>query len=72
MFDVGESLQAPLDRARAALHEAQADVAAAAAGGTASRRADAAMAKTAQAAIFTEALLAAQHARLEEIKGVTR
>ena len=30
------------------------------------------MAQTAQAAIFTEALLAAEHARLAEIKAVAR
>ena len=30
------------------------------------------MAQTAQAAIFTEALLNAEHARLEEIKAVTK
>ena len=72
MFDVGSSLQAALAGAWQALHGAQADVAAANAGGEASRAADAAMAKGARAAMFTEALLAAEHARLEEIKGVTR
>jgi hypothetical protein len=30
------------------------------------------MAQTAQAALFTEALLSAEHARLQEIKSVTR
>ena len=36
------------------------------------RSADAAMAQTAQAAIFTEALLGAERARFEEIKAVTK
>lgn len=72
MFDVGESLRSALDRARTELHDAQSAVAAAGADGGSSRTADAAMAKTAQAAIFTEALLGAEHARLAEIKGVAR
>ena len=72
MFDVGESLQTALARARVDLRDAQSRVAEANAGGTSGRSADAAMALTAQAAIFTEALLSAEHARLEEIKAVTR
>jgi hypothetical protein len=72
MFDVGESLQGPLLKGSDALREAESAVAAAGAAGARSRQSDAAMAQTAQAAIFTEALLAAQHARFEEIKGVTR
>jgi hypothetical protein len=40
--------------------------------GEGGRSADAAMAQTAQAAIFDEALLGAMHARLEELKAVTK
>jgi hypothetical protein len=72
MFDVGNSLEGALKRAHLELREAQSRVAAANAGGPSGRNADAAMALTAEAAIFTEALLSAEHARLEEIKSVTR
>lgn len=72
MFDVGQSLREALSSARARLHDAQASVAVANAGGAAGRSADAAMAQTAQAAIFTEALLAAERARFEEIKAVAK
>lgn len=72
MFDVGDTLQAALERAHVDLRDAQSRVAAANAGGRSGRSADAAMAQTAQAAIFTEALLSAEHARLEEIKTVAR
>ncbi|HEY1977433.1 MAG TPA: hypothetical protein VGG89_12840 [Candidatus Baltobacteraceae bacterium] len=72
MFDVGDSLQSALERAHFELRDAQNRVANADAGGSAGRSADAAMARTAQAAIFTEALLTAEHARLEEIKSVAR
>jgi hypothetical protein len=72
MFEVGDSLQGALERAQTELREAQTRVAAANAGRAAGRSADAAMARTAQAAIFTEVLLSAEHARLEEIKAVTR
>lgn len=72
MFDVGDTLQGALERARVELRDAQNRVAVANAGGTPGRGTDAAMARTAQAAIFTEALLSAEHARLEEIKAVTR
>ncbi|HEY1656336.1 MAG TPA: hypothetical protein VGF86_14630 [Candidatus Tumulicola sp.] len=72
MYDVGESLRAGLDAASARLSAAQSDVARANAGGEAGRAADAAMAQTAQAAIFSEALLAAEHARLAEVKAVTK
>lgn len=65
-------MQGALERARADLHQAETAVARANAGGDAGRSADAAMATSAKAAIFTEALLAAEHARLQEIKGVTR
>lgn len=72
MFDVGESLRAALDDARERLEDAQAAVARANAGGDAGRAADAAMARTARAAIFSEALLSAERARFEEIKAVTK
>jgi hypothetical protein len=71
MFDVAESLQAGLDGAQTRLRDAQDAVASANAGG-AGRSTDGAMAQTAQAAIFTEALLGAMHARLSEVKTVTR
>lgn len=72
MFDVGDSLRGALERAAAQLNEAQSAVARANAGRDAGRTENAAMAQTAQAAIFTEALLAAQHARLAEVKAVTK
>jgi hypothetical protein len=72
MFDVGDSLRDALERARDRLNDAQAAVARANAGGDAGRTADAAMAQTAQAAIFSEALLGAERARFEEIKTVTK
>jgi len=72
MFDVGDSLRGALDGARTRLNDAQAAVARANAGENSGRAADAAMAQTAQAAIFSEALLNAERARLAEIKAVTR
>jgi hypothetical protein len=72
MFDVGDSLREALDGARNRLHEAQGFVALANSGEDVGRSADAAMARTAQAAIFTEALLAAERARFEEIKAVAK
>jgi hypothetical protein len=72
MFDVGDSLRGALDGARTRLNDAQAAVAHANAGENSGRAADAAMAQTAQAAIFSEALLNAERARLAEIKAVTR
>jgi hypothetical protein len=72
MFDVGDSLRNGLARARAGLREAQEAVARANAGKEGGRSADAAMAQTAAAAIFSEALLSAEHARFEELKAVTR
>lgn len=72
MFDVGDSLRNAFDEAGARLRDAQRAVAVANAGGNAARSADAAMAQTAQAAIFTEALLGTERARLEEIKAVTK
>ena len=72
MFDVGDSLRAAFDEAGNRLRAAQRTVAYANAGGSAGRSSDAAMAQTAQAAIFTQALLAAERARFQEIKAVTR
>jgi hypothetical protein len=72
MFDVGDSLRNALGAARVHLEQAQSAVARASVGGTPGRSADAAMAQTAQAAIFEEALLNAEHARFEEIKAVTK
>ncbi len=71
MFDVGRSLQHGLDDAQNRLRESQAAVAEANAGRP-RRSTDAAMAETARAAIFNEALLGALHARLQELKAVTR
>jgi len=72
MFDVGESLRAAFENARQRIRDAQASVASANAGDRSGRSADAAMAQTAQAAIFTEVLLAAERARFEEIKAVAK
>lgn len=72
MFDVGESLATAFEVARERLHAAQASVALANAGKRNGRSADAAMAQTARAAIFTEVLLSAEHSRLAEIKAVTK
>lgn len=71
MFDEGTSLSLGLQTAASRLHDAQEAVARANAG-AGGRGADAAMAQTARAAIFNEALLAAVHARLAEIKAVTK
>ncbi len=71
MFDVAESLQGGLDRAQRSLRQSQASVAAANAGRN-GRAADAAMAQTARAALFSEALLAAMHARLSEIAAAAK
>jgi hypothetical protein len=72
MFDVGDTLRDAADSARSRLKDAQAAVARANSGVAAGRSADAAMAQTAQAAIFTEALLGAERARFEEIKAVAK
>jgi len=72
MFDVGDSLRDALSAARARLRDAQAAVTRANSGAAPGRSADAAMAATAQAAIFTEALLGAERARFEEIKAVSK
>ncbi len=65
-------MRGPLAAAAGRLREAESAVALANAGRDAGRAADLAMARTAQAAIFTEALLAAQRARFQEIKAVTK
>jgi hypothetical protein len=72
MFDVGDSLRDALATARRNISEAQAAIARANSGKEAGRGADAAMAQTAQAAIFSEALLNAERARFEEIKAVAK
>jgi hypothetical protein len=72
MFDVGESLRAAFEIARERLRDAQASVAQSNAGKRNGRSADDAMAQTAQAAIFTEVLLSAEHSRLAEIKAVAK
>jgi hypothetical protein len=71
-FDVGASLKSAIAGARDRLNEAQRAVARGNSGEATGRAADTAMAQTAQAAIFTEVLLAADRARFEEIKAVTR
>jgi hypothetical protein len=71
MFDVADSLEGGLQAAQRRLSDAQTAVARANAG-VGGRGTDAAMAETAQAAIFQEALLSAVHARLQEIKAVTK
>lgn len=71
MFDVTASLKPGFASAQERLGAAERHVASANAGST-SRSADAAMAQTARAAIFDEALLNAAHARLAELKSVTK
>ncbi len=72
MFDVGDSLRDAIAAAHTRLREAQAAVARANSGSAPGRSADAAMAQTAQAAIFAEALIGAERARFEEIKAVAK
>jgi hypothetical protein len=72
MFDVGNSLRDAFAAARLRLRDAQSSIASANSGGQPGRSADAAMAQSAQAAIFTEALLTAEKARFAEIKAVTK
>lgn len=71
MFDVAKSLMNALSRTRDELGNAASATARAQTpyGG---ERTDAAMAGVAQRAVFQEALLGAMHARLAEIKSVTR
>jgi len=71
MYDVAASLSSALDRARGALAGA-ASMTARSQTSLGTSRPDAAMAATAEKAIFTEALLNAMHARLAELKSVTR
>lgn len=70
-MDVAPQLQSALGEARARLNSAAWAAARAqtALGGPVSDRA---MATLAQSAIFSEALLAAMHARLAELKSVTK
>ena len=68
MFDVGDTLRDALDGARAQMHDAQRAIAKANSGETAGRSADGAMARTAESALFTEALLDAERARFAAIK----
>jgi hypothetical protein len=70
LFDVGDSLQAGLRSAQTQLAKAADAVARANAGQPGAT--DAAMAQTAQATLFDEALLSAVRARLAEIKAVTK
>jgi hypothetical protein len=72
MYDVGSSLRDAIDDARIRLAHAQSAVAQANAGGNAGRSADAAMAETAKAAIFSEALLSIERARFSAIKEVAK
>jgi hypothetical protein len=71
MFDVAGSLENGLRAAQARLTDAQTAVARADAG-LDRRGGDAAMARSARAAIFEEALLGAVHERLAEIKQVAK
>jgi hypothetical protein len=69
MFDVADSLTPALHDAQRRLDGASEQTARANASG---RDAGAAMTATAGAALFTEALLAALHARLAEVKAATK
>ena len=71
MFDVAESLRSGLESAARRMRDAQGAVAQANAGRS-GRSTDAAMAQSAKAAVFQEALLSAMHERLSEIKAVTK
>jgi hypothetical protein len=71
MFDVADGLRAGVEAARERLSDAQSALARANVG-VGGRSADAAMSQCAQAAIFEEALLGAEHARFSEIKAVTK
>ncbi len=72
MYDVGESLRAAFGSAAERLLDAQRAVARANAGQGGGRAAGRAMAQTAQAAIFGEALMEAERARLAELKAAAR
>jgi hypothetical protein len=71
MLNETNSLDAGVQTAEMRLQRAEGAVARANAG-SGGRVTDAAMAQTAQAAIFDEALLAAMHARFAELKAVTK
>lgn len=71
MFDVAGSLQSALTGAAAKLSVAANDAARSETTSD-SRTTDAVMARVAEQAIFTEALLGAMRARLQEIKSVTK
>jgi len=70
MFDIAASLQPALSDAQRELGEASAAVARANAGGSGAT--DRVMAQTAQAALFQQSLISAMHARIAEIKMVTK
>jgi hypothetical protein len=70
MFDVAASLHGGFAKADAELDEAQRALARSQIHG--GREAEGAMARTASAAIFTEALLNATRARLQEIASVAK
>lgn len=72
MFDVIQSLRGAFAASRERLSIAEDRTARAGAGVSNGARIDSAMAATAREALFTEALMSAAHARLEEIKSVTR
>ncbi len=69
MFDVADSLAPALRGAQQRLEDAASQTAHANATGTGT---DAAMTATARAALFSEALLAALHARLAEVKAAAK
>lgn len=66
MFDVADSLAVPLATAQRRLSAAASATATSQSGGNAR------MAQVAQQAIFTEVLMNAMHARLAELKAVTK
>lgn len=72
MFDVGDSLRAAFASAQRQLAGAQTAVVRANAGAQSGRQADAAMAQTARAALFTEALIGIERSRLTALKSVTK
>jgi hypothetical protein len=70
-MDVAPQLRSALSEARSRLNAA-ASIAARAQTGLGGPVSDRAMATLAQSAIFSEAVLSAMHARLQEIKSVTK
>lgn len=70
-MDVAPQLQSALTNARSRL-AGDADLAARARTSLGAPLSDSTMAALAQSAIFSEALMAAMHSRLEEIKSVTK